>query len=190
MEEQAKGWVTATVLPKSGNHYAPHQRDLQTGSILILTSQRPPARQVQSWLQRGLAAAPSVAKASLLSSSAEQLDAAHAPHNRSPSPLPGDSPSGMPQSARAPFGIHRCRMMRAWRGACRHGSLPGRVSACTDCMSLCGVARDEEDGQIPGDSHPGAQQDSDSAMPELSAAAVPQRTAQNRCTGIHAQVST
>ncbi len=64
LEEQAKGWVTATVLPKSGNHYMPQQRDLQTGSILILTSQKPPARQVQNWLQRGLAAASSLGQAS------------------------------------------------------------------------------------------------------------------------------
>ncbi len=86
LEEQAKGWVTATVLPKSGNYYMPQQRDLQTGSILILTSQKPPARQVQNWLQRGLAAASSLGQASL-----QQQDAAHASHSRSPSPMPGEA---------------------------------------------------------------------------------------------------
>ena len=35
----------------------PQQRDLQTGAIILLASQKPPSRQVLDWLNKGLAAA-------------------------------------------------------------------------------------------------------------------------------------
>ena len=95
VEEQAKGWVSATVVPRSGSPYMPQQRDLQTGSILILSSQKPPGRQVQNWLQRGLTAASSPAQAGTESGIAhkhaprQEPAAAHVSHSRSPSPLPG-----------------------------------------------------------------------------------------------------
>ena len=56
MEQQAKGWVTATLTAVPGNYFMPQQRDLQTGAIILLTSQKPPARQVLDWLSKGLAA--------------------------------------------------------------------------------------------------------------------------------------
>lgn len=57
VEQQAKGWVTARLTAVHGSHFMPQQRDLQTGAIILLTSQKPPPRQVLDWLSRGLAAA-------------------------------------------------------------------------------------------------------------------------------------
>lgn len=93
VEEQGKGWVRANVMPSIGNHYMPQQRELQTGSILILTSQKPPARQARTWLQRGLAAGSSMGHADSENRNAEKQQAAgepateHAQHDHSPSTI-------------------------------------------------------------------------------------------------------
>lgn len=89
VEEQGKGWVGAKVIPvvPLPNGYAPQQRDLQTGAILILTSQKPPARQVQNWLQRGLAAAAAKYKAQ---ENAELSALKQEQSSRSTSPEPGE----------------------------------------------------------------------------------------------------
>ena len=92
MEEQGKGWVGAKVIPvvPLPNGYAPQQRDLQTGAILILTSQKPPARQVQNWLQRGLAAAAAKYRAQEEQRDAELSALKQEQSSRSASPEPGE----------------------------------------------------------------------------------------------------
>lgn len=50
IEEKPGGWVDLTVTPQPGGFTL--QRALQPGSLVILTSQRPPARQALDWLTR------------------------------------------------------------------------------------------------------------------------------------------
>ena len=91
--------MTATLTAVPGSHFMPQQRDLQTGAIILLTSQKPPSRQVLDWLSRGLAAA-----AVRESSARNQQESAQgqppaasgvaldvACRTRSPSPMPGNS---------------------------------------------------------------------------------------------------
>ncbi len=99
VEQQARGWVTALLTAVPGSHFMPQQRDLQTGAIILLTSQKPPARQVLDWLSRGLAAAAAhEGSASCQQESTQGQPAAAsgaasdtACRTRSPSPVPGNS---------------------------------------------------------------------------------------------------
>ena len=99
MEEQAKGWVTARLTAVPGDYFMPQQRDLQTGAIILLTSQKPPPRQVLDWLSKGLAAAAAresgarcqqeSSQGQLAAESGAASDVAC--RSRSPSPMPGQT---------------------------------------------------------------------------------------------------
>ena len=91
--------MTATLTAVPGNYFMPQQRDLQTGANILLTSQKPPSRQVLDWLSKGLAAAAareSGARDEQESVQGQQAAASRAAldtssRTRSPSPMPGDS---------------------------------------------------------------------------------------------------
>ena len=149
--------MTATLTAVPGNYFMPQQRDLQTGAIILLTSQKPPSRQVLDWLSRGLAAA-----AACESGDSCQQDSAWgqppaasgvaldvACRTRSPSPMPGQTScsqhwscsNGLRSSLLAALLLEEHQIS---------GRVPGMLMLFIAFDAA--AAEEAEDGQLPGTS--------------------------------------